>query len=86
MLEVKFSNLSLKFIKKNKDKSPELIRLIYKEVTNLQKEPKRVNSKKIVGHDYYRIRIGNYRVVYKFTKVTLAIVAIGKRDNIYTKL
>jgi mRNA interferase RelE/StbE len=85
MLELEFSNQAAKFIKKNKLKSPALIRSIHKEILNLLDDPKN-NSKKLVGHPYFRIRIGDYRVIYKFDYNTLYVVAIGKRDRIYNEL
>ena len=85
MLELEFSNQAAKFIKKNKATSPIIIRSIHKEILNLLNDPKN-NSKKLVDHSYFRIRIGDYRVIYKFDHNTLYILAIGKRDKIYNEL
>lgn len=38
---------------------------ILKAVGNLQKDPRPVGCKKLKGRDSYRIRIGNYRVIYE---------------------
>jgi mRNA-degrading endonuclease RelE of RelBE toxin-antitoxin system len=85
MLELEFSNQAAKFIKKNKAKSPALIKSIYKEISDLLNNPT-LNTKKLVGQPYFRIRIGDCRIIYKFDCTSLYIVAIGKRDKIYSEI
>ena len=45
------------------------------------------NATKLVGRDAYRIRIGNYRVIYEINNNELIVVVIniGHRKDIYTK-
>lgn len=52
---------------------------------SLSENPFPNNSKKLVGRDGYRIRIGDYRIIYDvFDKVLLIdIIAVGHRKNIY---
>jgi len=44
-------------------------------------------GRKLTGNykDYYRYRVGSYRVIYSISKskVTILILQIGKRDEIY---
>lgn len=40
-------------------------------------------GKKLVGSDEYRLRIGNYRVIYEFYGKTILILRIGHRREIY---
>ncbi len=45
------------------------------------------NAKKLIGREAYRIRIGNYRVIYEIIndELVILIVDIGHRKNIYNK-
>ena len=37
----------------------------------------------LVGSDAYRLRVGDYRVVFYFTETTVEIVKIGPRGSVY---
>jgi mRNA interferase RelE/StbE len=43
------------------------------------------NSKKLVGRDAYRIRVGNYRIIYEIcnNKLVILVINIGHRKDIY---
>jgi len=45
------------------------------------------NSKKLVGREAYRIRVGNYRIIYEINnnKLIVLVVNIGHRKDIYLK-
>jgi mRNA interferase RelE/StbE len=45
------------------------------------------DSKKLTARDAYRIRIGNYRVIFEIHnhELVVLIIAIGHRKDIYTK-
>lgn len=63
--------------------------LIVEKVENyLSKDPLKL-GKPLKGQlkNLYRYRVGNYRVVYAIEKeeVTILVVRIGKRDEIYKK-
>ncbi|MDK2897766.1 MAG: mRNA interferase RelE/StbE [Candidatus Atribacteria bacterium] len=63
--------------------------LIVKKVENyLSKDPLKL-GKPLKGQlkNLYRYRVGNYRVVYAIEKeeITILVVRIGKRDEIYKK-
>ena len=51
----------------------------------LAKNPRPNNCKKLVGREGWRIRIGNYRVIYEIDdlKQTVTILHIGHRRDIY---
>ena len=57
-----------------------LIRAIYK----LQTNPYR-NSKKLYGTEFYRTRVGNYRIIFEIIKKDsrLVIYKVGHRRDIY---
>ncbi len=47
--------------------------------------PSSTGSEKLSGHEKYRIRQGNYRVLYEVddTQSTITIVKIGHRRDVY---
>ena len=81
--EIYFSNNSKNFLKKC-DK--ELYKRLIEKIQLLQDEPVPHNSVRIVGEERtFRIRIGDYRVVYEikweFNEILIAI--IDKRTKAY---
>ncbi len=58
---------------------------VKKAITNLSKNPRPHGYKKLKGRDGYRIRTGDYRIIYTiFDKiVTVEVIAIGHRKDIY---
>ena len=45
------------------------------------------NAKKLIGREAYRIRIGNYRVIYEINnnELVVLVVTIGHRKDIYSR-
>lgn len=58
---------------------------IFKAIHKLEKNPHPQQSKKLKGRDGYRIRIGQYRVIYRVidNELIVDVVAIGHRKDIY---
>ena len=55
-------------------------------INGLQKEPRPTGCEKMKGEDeLWRIRVGNYRVVYKIDDIVriVSITKIGHRKDIY---
>ncbi len=54
-------------------------------IVNLTENPRPQGYKKLNGRDGYRIRIGNYRVIYEIFEKELIvdIIALGHRKDIY---
>ena len=54
-------------------------------IENLANDPRPPGCKKLKGRDAYRIRQGNYRVIYEiFDDILLVdVIAIGHRKDIY---
>ncbi len=52
---------------------------------NLVNNPRPSGCKKLKGKQGYRIRIGNYRVIYEIHDkiLTIDIIAIGDRKDVY---
>ncbi|MDE2009421.1 MAG: type II toxin-antitoxin system RelE/ParE family toxin [Candidatus Omnitrophica bacterium] len=55
------------------------------KILSLEENPRPVGTKKLQASDYYRIRVGNYRVIYSINdKACLVkILDLGHRKDIY---
>ena len=61
---------------------------ILKEIDELSKEPYPTNHKKILGTEHiFRIKIGNYRVIYlvENQKLIIEIIRVRHRKEAYRK-
>ena len=58
---------------------------IVRRITDLATDPRPNGSKKLSGHDRYRIRQGVYRIVYAVEddKLVVYIVKVGHRKDVY---
>ncbi len=58
---------------------------ILEAIGSLEANPRPQGYKKLKGRDGYRIRIGNYRVVYDIidTELIVDIITLGHRKDIY---
>lgn len=59
---------------------------IIPRIENLITDPKPSSSKRLVGYaDLYRIRIGDYRVIYEIRnqKLIIVVIKIAHRKDIY---
>lgn len=58
---------------------------ILEAIENLQENPRPNGCKKLKGRDGYRIRIGNYRVIYDIfdQQLIVDVITIGHRKDIY---
>ncbi|OOG21464.1 addiction module toxin RelE [Thioalkalivibrio denitrificans] len=66
-----------------------LVSRLLKAIEPLAKEPRPPGSRRLLGSDHtYRIRVGEYRVVYSVLDSILIvqIVAVGHRRQIYRRL
>ncbi|MCD6101499.1 MAG: type II toxin-antitoxin system RelE/ParE family toxin [Candidatus Cloacimonetes bacterium] len=61
---------------------------IIKRIESLSENPRPPGYEKLSGHKKYRIRQGNYRIIYSIQEMelTIWIVKIGHRRDIYRKL
>ena len=60
---------------------------IREKVSLLADDPRPDGCKKLKGHkDLYRIRVGDYRIIYSVNDgvLTVTVVAIGDRKDIYS--
>lgn len=77
-----FSNQALKELEKINEPFYSNIK---EAISKLTENPRPNGYKKLSGRDAYRIRIGDYRVIYDIfdTKLIIEIVTLGHRKDIY---
>lgn len=58
---------------------------IIDSIVGLEENPRPVGYKKLKGRDGYRIRTGNYRIIYDIfdTELIVDIITLGHRKDIY---
>jgi len=58
---------------------------IIRRIGQLADNPRPPGSRKLSGHDRYRIRQGAYRIVYSIDDVDIVVVVVkvGHRKNVY---
>jgi mRNA interferase RelE/StbE len=84
--------LKIKILKKNINFLDTLPAKQYKQIVakifELIKNPYPQDSKKLRGYEFYRVDIGEYRIIYFIKEGILEIVLIGNRNdsNVYKKL
>ncbi len=54
-------------------------------ISELEKNPRPVGNKKLKGRDGYRIRVGNYRIIYDIfdSQLIIDVITLGHRKDIY---
>jgi mRNA interferase RelE/StbE len=58
---------------------------ILEAIADLADDPRPNGCKKLKGRDGYRIRTGQYRIIYEIfdTELVIDVVAVGHRKDIY---
>jgi mRNA interferase RelE/StbE len=75
-----------KSVKKDFRKIPKLEAFkILNEIEELAKNPRSSKTKKLKGEKLYRLRVGNYRVIYDIQDnlMLIIVVKLGHRSDIY---
>ncbi len=85
MLKLEISKKSGKYIR---NLLPKHQKQVIKSIVRLQTNTKPSNSKKLTGYNLYRVRSGEYRIVYSWNTSTVFVVVVGKRNDsdVYKKL
>jgi len=54
-------------------------------IAGLEENPRPVGYKKLKGRDGYRVRVGNYRIIYDIfdSELIVDIITLGHRKDIY---
>ena len=63
-------------------------KIIHQKVGELADDPYSKDVKKLRGMDYFRLRVGDYRVIFEIERnhLRILILLIGHRKNIYKRL
>ncbi len=85
MYELIYSPSSLKELEKL---DLEMKIRIVNALERLRIKPESCDIKKLVGTDIYRLRVGNYRIIFDIEKdkILIVIIKIGHRKNITKKV
>lgn len=61
------------------------VQRILKRIDELAIDPRAIGCIKLSGQEYYRARVGLYRIVYEIRDVNLLIqvIKIGRRSSVY---
>jgi mRNA interferase RelE/StbE len=82
MLEIRYSDQAVKFLRKvNKDAALRIRAKIRQYAENPSVLKNQV--KKLTNSLYYRLRVGNYRVIFTETGEIMKIEKIGNRGDVY---
>lgn len=82
----KYTIVLSKKAQKQLDKfSDNIVQPIFDAINDLQNDPRPIGYKKLKGRDGYRIRVGNYRIIYEIIdqELLIDIITIGNRKDIY---
>ena len=58
-------------------------RRIIKKIDEMSENPSSCDIKKLKASNDYRLRVGDYRIIFLFDKDLIKILKIGHRRNIY---
>ena len=64
------------------------LRRVGTAITSLANDPHPAGSTKLSGTDFYRVRVGDYRVIYRVQEqqVVVLVLRVGHRRDIYRNL
>ncbi len=80
--KIKIKKTALKEIRSLPKKA---IKIILKKINSLIDNPRPLDCKKLCAQEKYRIRVGNYRILYSIEDnvLTVYIVKVGHRKDVY---
>ena len=80
---VKYSNQAIKFLKKSEKI---IVKRILDKIDFLLKNPLPKNMDSVKGTDFYRVRVGSYRILYEvdYNENIIGIIKIEKRSRMYS--
>lgn len=62
---------------------PTVFRRIVDKIDKMSENPASCDIKKLKGSDYFRLRVGDYRVIFIFDEGFIKIFKIGHRQQVY---
>lgn len=77
-----FQKAALKFIRKQDKKTQERLMVAIKQL------PNGADIKKMKGHNLYRMRVGDYRILYSIDEIVKIIIVenVNNRGDVYKRL
>ena len=58
---------------------------IVKHVEEMQEDPPKKDVKKLKGSNLFRLRVGDYRVIFEIQNTILTVLKVGHRQQIYER-
>ena len=86
MLKITFTRQANKYLDKLAKSSPDSVIIILAQAEALRQNPTPQNSLKLVNYPCYRVRVGNYRIIYEYDDERVYVVIIDKRERAYKRL
>jgi mRNA interferase RelE/StbE len=84
MRQFNFTKSAERSLRKLATSDTRIAKTIKIKILELLKNPHPLDSLKMAGHpEYLRIRVGKYRVIYRYDDKFLYIVLIAKREIVY---
>jgi mRNA interferase RelE/StbE len=61
------------------------VRKILEKINRIAEEPRSDGSIKLTGKNYYRVRQGNYRIIYEIRdrELVIVVIKVGNRSTVY---
>ena len=61
------------------------LKRIFSRIESLGEDPRPAGSEKLTGQELYRIRRGNYRILYSIqdNELTIWVIKVGHRKEVY---
>lgn len=68
-----------------KDVPKKDLKRILSRIENLGSDPRPTGGEKLTGHELYRVRQGNYRILYSIqdNELTIWVIKVGHRKEVY---
>ena len=73
-------------VRKELDSIPKIdLQRIIERISSLAENPRPLGCEKLSGQEKYRLRQGNYRIIYSIqdTQLTVWVVKVGHRREVY---
>lgn len=83
---MKYTVILAKSVQKQLDKLPQdVFSRIQRRLSALESDPRPHDCKKLKGVDAWRIRVGDYRVIYEIHdgQLVIIVIEIGHRRDVY---
>ena len=58
---------------------------IVKNIEEMQEDPFKKDVRRLKGSSLFRLRVGDYRVIFEIQNTTITIMKIGHRQHIYER-